>query len=71
MRGQRFSSPEDAVEAFKNLVLAFDQSEETNTNDDRTSKHSEQRYAKKCQAFLWKCQISAGNTKNMPGQKFM
>ena len=34
--------------------------EKTNTNDGRTSKHCEYRYAKK-----WKCQISPGNTRNI------
>ena len=33
-----------------------------NTNDGRTPKHSEYRYAN---------QISSGNTRNMLGQKFM
>ena len=36
-----------------------------------TLKHSEYRYAKKCQTFLWNYQISAGYTRNMLGQKFM
>ena len=34
-----------------------------NTNDGRTSKHSEYDYAKKWQTFQWKCQIAADNTK--------
>ena len=29
--------------------------------------HSEYRYVKKCQTFLWKCQISPGSTRNMLG----
>ena len=40
-------------------------------NDARTSKHSEYDYARNCQTFLWKYQISAGNTSNMLGQKCM
>ena len=43
----------------------------TNTNHGRNSKHSEYSYAKKCQTFLWKCQISNSNTRNMLGQKCM
>ena len=46
MRGQRFSPPEVTVEVFKNHALAMSQSKwKTNTNDGRTSKNSEYRYA--------------------------
>ena len=48
----------------------LNRSGKTNINDGRTSKYSEYCYAKKCQTFLGKCQISAGNTRNMLGQKF-
>ena len=72
MRGQRFSSPEDTVEVFKNYVLEMSQSEwKPYPNYGRTSKHSEYRYTKKFQTFLWKCQSSPGNTRYMQGQKFM
>ena len=43
----------------------------SNTNDVRTSKHSEYDYARKCQTLLWKCRTSAGNTGNMLGQKLI
>ena len=43
----------------------LNRSGKTNTKNGRTSKHSECRYAKKCQTFPWKCQISSGNTRNM------
>ena len=70
MRSQRFMSPEDAIEVFKNHILKVSQSEwKTNTNDGRTAKHSEYGYANKCQTFPWKCQISPGNTRNMLGPK--
>ena len=49
----------------------LNRSGKTNTNDDRTSKHSEHCYAEQCQTFLWQCQILDGNTRNMLGQKFM
>ena len=49
----------------------LNRSGKTNANDGRTSKHSEYDYAKECQTFLWKCQISPGNTRNMLGQKAM
>ena len=49
------------LECSKTNVLEVSQSEwKTNINDGRTSKHFEYCYAKKCQTFLWKCQISAG-----------
>ena len=50
MRGQRFSSLEDTVGVFWRCL---NRSGKTNTNDGRTSKHSEYDYAKKCQTFLW------------------
>ena len=72
MHGQRFSSPEDIIGVFKTHVLEVSQSEwKTNTNDGRASKHTEYRYAKKCQTSLWKCQISAGSTRNMLDQQFV
>ena len=48
----------------------LNRSRKANTNDGRTSKHSEQHYAKKCKTSLWKCQIPPGNTRHMLGQKF-
>ena len=48
----------------------LNRSGKTNTKDGRTSKHSEYGYASKCQAFLWKCQFSHGNTRNMLDQAF-
>ena len=42
-----------------------------NTNDGRTSKHSECRYATKWQTFQWKCQLASGNSTNMTGQKLI
>ena len=42
MRGQRFSSPEDTVGGSKTMFWrCLNRSGETNTNDGRTSKHSE------------------------------
>ena len=38
----------------------LNRSGKTNTNDSRTSKHSEYRYAKKWQTVQWKCQIASG-----------
>ena len=46
------------------LCRCLNRSGKTNTNDDRTSKHYEYDYAKKCQTLLWKCQISPGYTRN-------
>ena len=57
------------VNSFFFLQISFFQVTVNNTNDGRTSKHSEYRYAKKLQTFQWKCQIASGNTRNMPGQK--
>ena len=56
MCGQRFSLPEDAVEAFKSHVLKLSKSElkKTNTNDGRASKHSEYDYVKKMSNFAMK-----------------
>ena len=56
---------------FNLLSNQFFQVTENNTNDGRTSKHSEYDYTEKCQTFLWKCQISPGNTRNIIGQIFM
>ena len=55
MHGQRFSSPEDTERSITMLLRCLNRSGKTNTNDVRTSKHSEYDYAKKCQTFLWKC----------------
>ena len=65
LRGQRFSSPEDTVGAFKNHIPEMSENRrgKTNTNIGRTSKHFEYDYAKKCQTFLWNCQIVPGNTR--------
>ena len=43
------------------LPNSFFQVTVKNTNDGRTSKHSEYDYAKKCQTFLWKWQLSTGS----------
>ena len=72
MPGQRFPSPEDAFEAFRNHAWGYlSRSGKTNTNDGRTSKHSEYCYAKKCQTFLRKCQVPPGNIRNMVAPKCM
>ena len=41
------------------------------TVNNKKSKRSEYGYAKKCHTFQWKCQITPGNTRNMPGQKLI
>ena len=57
MRGQRLSSQEHIVELLKTMFWrCLNQCGKTNTNDARTSKHSEYSYDKKCQTFQWKCQ---------------
>ena len=45
--------------------------ERKNTNDGRTSKYSEYRYANKWQDFQWKCQIASGSTRNISGQQLI
>ena len=57
MSGQRFSSPEDAVEVFKIHVFAVSKSE-------WKKKHERQKYgyAKKWQTFQWNCQIARPET---------
>ena len=50
----------------KNHVLEVSQSEWKNKHKWwPCTKFSEYRYAKKCQIFLWKCQISSGSARNL------